>query len=55
MLTITKTAWELYSDVFPGIGCFTGTFPLQVKENVKSNQALSRHIAYTLWQTFRKL
>ena len=34
-----------YSDVFTGIGCFKGTFSLQVKDDVKAYQVQLRHIA----------
>ena len=39
---------EMYSEVFNGIGCFKGTFSLQLKPDSRPYQAPQRHIAYVL-------
>ena len=36
---ITKELHDTYSDAISGIGCFKGTFSLQVKEGTESYQA----------------
>ena len=37
-----------YSDVFTEIGCFQGTFSLQVRDDVKPYKALPSCVAYAL-------
>ena len=43
-----------YNDMFEGIGCFKGTFSLQIKQNAKPYQALLRCAAYVLEEQFKK-
>ena len=50
----TQKMHSEYSKVFTGIGCFKGTFSLQVKDNTKPCQVLPRYIAYTLEEPFKK-
>ena len=58
MRASAKTRQELhgkYSDAFSGIGCFKGTFSLQVKEGVTSYQALPMHMTYTFQKPLERL
>ena len=41
-------------DVFNGIGCFYGTFSLEVKPDSKPYQGTPRHISYTLQKPFKQ-
>ena len=43
-----------FSDVFNGIGCFKGTFSLQLKPNSKPYQVPPRHVAYALQKLFKE-
>ena len=43
-----------FGDVFNGIGCFKGTFSLQLKPDSKPYQAPPRHVAYALWEPFKE-
>ena len=43
-----------YSDVFTGLRCFKDTFFLQIKDGMKLYQTPTRHVAYSLWEPFRK-
>ena len=43
-----------FIDVFTGIGCFKGTFFLEVKDNAERYQVSPRHIAYALQKQFKK-
>ena len=43
-----------FGDVFNSIGCFKGTFPLQLKPDSKPYQAPPRHVAYALQKTFKE-
>ena len=45
---ITKQLQKEFEDVFTGIGCFDGTFSLQVKPDSKPYQAAPQFIAYAL-------
>ena len=45
---MTKKVHDKFSDVFNGIGCFEGTFSLQLKLDSKPYQAPPRHVAYVL-------
>ena len=51
---ITQQIQREFKDVFSGIGCFNGTFSLQVKPDSKPYQAPPRHIAYALQQPFKE-
>ena len=43
-----------FEDVFNGIGCFDGTFLLQLKPDCKPYQGPLRCVAYTLQNPFEK-
>ena len=43
-----------FNDVFNGIGCFEGTFSLQLKPDSKPYWAPPRHMAYTLQKPFQE-
>ena len=51
---MTERIQTRFSDVFNGIECFKGTFPLQLKPDSKSYQAPPRHVAYVLQKTFKE-
>ena len=42
------------SNIFNGIGCFKGTFSLQLKPDSKPYQAPTRHVAYALQEPFKE-
>ena len=42
-----------FGDIFNGIGCFKGTFSLQLKPDSKPYQAPSRHVAHVLQELFK--
>ena len=41
-----------FGDVFNDMGCFEGTFYLQLKPDSKPYQAPPRHVAYALQKPF---
>ena len=43
-----------YGDVFNGIGCFKGTFSLQLKPDSKLYQTPPRHVVYVLQKAFKE-
>ena len=43
-----------FDDVFNGIGCFEGTFSLQLKPDSKPYQAPPRCVAYVLQKPFKE-
>ena len=43
-----------FGNIFNGIGCFKGTFSLQLKPDSKPFQAPPRCVAYALWEPFKK-
>ena len=43
-----------FGDVFNGIGCFRGTFSLQLKPDSKPYQVPPRHVAYALQKPLRR-
>ena len=45
---------EVWWHVFNGIGCFKGTFSLQLKPDSKPYQAPPRHVAYALEKPFKE-
>ena len=52
-----KLMWEVHNtfgDVFNGIGCFEGTFSLQLKPDSKTYQVPPRHVAYALQKPFKE-
>ena len=51
---ITKQLQMEFEDVFTGIGCFDGTFTLQVKPDSKTQQVSPKHIAYALQKLFKE-
>ena len=51
---ITKQLQRDVKDVFNGIGCFDGTFSLQLKLGSKPYQAAPRHVAYALQKPFKE-
>ena len=51
---MTQKIREMFGKVFNGIGCFKGTFPLQLKLDSKPYQAPPRHIAYALQKPFKE-
>ena len=57
MVVSAKTTQELhskYSDTSSGIGYLKGTFSLQFTEGMKQHEAPPRHVAYTLWEPFKR-
>ena len=42
-----------FDNVFNGIGCFEGTFSLQLKPNSRPYQVPTRHVAYALQNMFK--
>ena len=51
---MTQKINEKFGNVFNGIGCFEGTFFLQLKPDSKPYQAPPRHVAYALQKLFKK-
>ena len=47
-IKMTQIIHNKFDDVFNGIGCFKGTFSLQVKPDSRPYQAPPRHVAYAL-------
>ena len=45
---------ETFSNVFNSIGCFEGTFLLQLKPESKPYQVPPRHVAYALQKPFKE-
>ena len=45
---------DTFGDVFNGIGCFEGTFSLQLKPNSKPYQVPLRQVAYVLQKPFKE-
>ena len=45
---------KVFGIVFNGIGCFKGTFSLQLKPDSKPYQAPPRHVAYALQKLFKE-
>ena len=43
-----------FGDIFSGIGCFKGTFSLQLKPDSKPYPVPPRHVAYTLQKLFKE-
>ena len=50
---LTQQKHMEFDNVFNGIGCFEGTFLLQLKPNSKPFQALQRCVAYVLQKLFK--
>ena len=51
---MTQKIHNTYSDVFNGIGCFEGTFLLQLKPDSKPYQTPPRCVAYALQKPFKE-
>ena len=51
---MTQKISNTYCNVFNGIGCFTGTFLLQLKPDSKPYQVAPRHMAYALQKLFKE-
>ena len=51
---MTQKIHKTYGNVFNGIGCFEGTFLLQLKPYSKPYQAPPRHVAYVLQKLFKE-
>ena len=51
---MTQKIHNTYGDVFNGIGCFEGTFLLQLKPDSKPYQVPPRHVAYALQKLFKE-
>ena len=51
---MTQEIHDRFGDVFNGIGCFEGTFSLQLKPDSKPYQAPPRHVAYALQKPFKE-
>ena len=51
---MTQKIHERFGNIFNGIGCFEGTFSLQLKPNSKPYQAPPRHVAYVLQKPFKE-
>ena len=51
---MTQRIHETFGDVFNGIGCFKGTFSLQLKLDSKPYQVPPRCIAYALQKLFKE-
>ena len=51
---MTQKIHNTYGNVFNGIGCFEGTFSLQLKPDSKPYQVPPRHVAYVLQKPFKE-
>ena len=51
---MTQKIHNTYGDIFNGIGCFKGTFLLQLKPDSKPYQAPPRHMAYALQKPIKE-
>ena len=53
-ITMIQKIHTRFHNVFNGIGCFKGTFSLQLKPDSKPYQAPPRHVAYMLQEPFKE-
>ena len=51
---MTQDIHNRFGNVFNGIGCFEGTFSLQLKPDSKPYQAPPRHVGYVLQEPFKE-
>ena len=51
---MTQKIHDTFGDVFNGIGCFEGTFSLQLRPDSKPYQVPSRCVVYVLQKPFRE-
>ena len=52
-IKVTQKVHNVFDNVFNSIGCFEGTFSLQLKPDSKPYQATPRHVAYALQKPFK--
>ena len=52
--TMMQSIHMRFGNVFNGIGCFKGTFSLQLKPDSKPYLAPPRHVAYALQKPFKE-
>ena len=52
-IELTQKIHNVFDNVFNGIGCFEGTFLLQLKPDSKPCQVPLRHVAYALQRQFK--
>ena len=50
---LTQKIYNVFDNIFTGIGCFEGTFSLQLKPDSKPYQVPPRHVAYALHKPFK--
>ena len=53
-IAMTQRIHTRFGDVFNGIGCFEGTFSLQLKAESKPYQTPPRQVAYALQESFKE-
>ena len=53
-IKMTQIISDKFGDVFNGIGCFEGTYSIQLKPDSRSYQAPPRHVAHVLQKPFKK-
>ena len=53
-IAMTQSIHSRFGNVFNGIGCFEGTFSLQLKPDSKPYQAPPRHVVYVLQEPFKE-
>ena len=53
-IAMTQSIHSRFGNIFNGIGCFKGTFSLQLKQDSKPYQAPPRHVAYALQEPFKE-
>ena len=53
-IELTQEVHSTFGDVLNGIGCFEGTFSLQLKPDSKLYQVPPRHVAYVLQNCLRR-
>ena len=53
-IAMTLSIHSRFGNIFNGIGCFRGTFSLQLKPDSKPYQAPPMHVAYALQELFKE-
>ena len=53
-IAMTQSIHSRFGNIFNGIGCFKGTFSLQLKPDSKPYQAPPRCVAYALQEPFKE-
>ena len=53
-IAIMQSIHMRFGNTFNCIGCFKGTFSLQLKPDSKPYQASPRHVAYALQEPFKE-